>query len=96
MIMESVAIGLITALATGVLSLVGAILLGKLIPAGRETAARQEADKWKEAYEEKSRALAILEDTVRQQRIVADTTNAVLSALKQSTALGQHTQGGSS
>lgn len=91
----AVADGLIIALGSGVLSLVGAILLGKLIPAGRETAARHEADKWKQAYEEKSKALTILEDTVRQQHIVAETTNAVLNALKQSTALGQQSQGGS-
>ncbi len=85
---------LVAVLGTGVLSLVGAILLGKLVPSGHLNALREEANRWKQAYEEKSRSLAILEETVRRQQMVTDTTNAVLNAIKQSTVIGQQIQGG--
>lgn len=90
-------IAVVAAIATGMVSLIGAILLGKLVPAGKvteaavasaaeATAARVEAEKWRLAYEEKSKALEKLETVVERQQIVTESVNAVLAALKQTTA----------
>lgn len=87
--MSALVIAAISVIGTGVLSLVGSILLGKLVPAG-QVAAKQaeidakaaEVDKWRLAYEEKTVALAKLEDVVERQKIVTETVNQVLAALK--------------
>lgn len=90
-------LAILGAIATGVVGLLGAVLLGKLVPASRvteaaaaaiadATAARVEAEKWRLAYEEKSKALDKLETVVERQQIVAESVNQVLTALKQTTA----------
>jgi hypothetical protein len=101
-------IAVIAAFATGMVSLIGAILLGKLVPASRvteataaslaeATASRVEAEKWRLAYEEKSKALDNLETVVERQRIVTDTVNQVLAAIKSTaqTPLPPYQVGGS-
>lgn len=95
--MSAALIAILTVIGTGMVSLLGAILLGKLVPASRvieataaaiadATAARIEAEKWRLAYEEKSKALDNLETVVERQQIVAESVNQVLTALKQTTA----------
>jgi hypothetical protein len=90
-------IAVVAAIATGMVSLIGAILLGKLVPVSRVTeaaaaakaeaiAARVEAEKWRLAYDQKSKALGKLETVVERQQIVTESVNAVLEALKQTTA----------
>lgn len=91
--MSAALIAILTVVGTGMVSLLGAILLGKLVPASRVTeaaadaiAARLEADKWHLAYDEKSKALDKMEAVVERQQIVAESVNQVLTALKQTTA----------
>lgn len=81
--MSAVLVAIATVVGGGVVSLLGAILLGKLVPAGQVTAARSEADKWRLAYEEKTAALEKLAVVVERQQVVAETVNLVLAALKQ-------------
>lgn len=81
--MNAALIAMLSVVGTGIVSLLGAILLGKLVPAGQVSRAQAEADKWRLAYEEKSAALAKLEEVVERQQIVTETVNAVLAALKQ-------------
>lgn len=87
-----------------ILSLIGAVLLGKLVPAGRvtEAEARAEknllaAEKYQLAYEKQTEALRNLEDVVQRQSIVTEAVNQVFAALKQTAQIplspGQH-QGG--
>jgi hypothetical protein len=97
-------IAVVAAIATGMVSLLGAILLGKLVPASRVTekdaeltAAKVETDKWRLAYEEQRRAAEKLEDVVQRQQIVTETVNQVLTALKSTaqTPLPPYQVGGS-
>jgi hypothetical protein len=94
----------LAAAATGVVSLLGAILLGKLVPSSRVTdkdaeltASKVETDKWRLAYEEQRRAAEKLEDVVQRQQIVTETVNQVLTALKSTaqTPLPPYQVGGS-
>ncbi len=74
---------IISVTAPGVLSLIGAIFLGKLVPSSRVVEAERRAEKYKLAYEEKSAAFISLEQVVQRQAIVTETVNQVLTALKQ-------------
>lgn len=81
--MSGILVAIITVVGSGMISLLGAIVMGKLVPAGQVAAARAEADKWRLAYEEKTTAFDKLEAVVERQQIVTESVNLVLAALKQ-------------
>lgn len=103
-----VIVALISVIASGILSMVGAMLLGKLVPSGHVTAVREEAEKrilaaearaekYQLAYETLRRSSDLLEETVKRQHVVGDTANMLIGMIRQTAAAlpsSQSTQAG--
>jgi hypothetical protein len=97
---------LITVAAGGFSSLIGAILLGKLVPSSRLVEANQRvaeavavSEKWKLAYETEKKSNELLEETVKRQHLVTDTANMLIGMIRQTAnppPLSSHPQVGGS
>jgi len=80
---DSILATIIGIVGTGFVSLLGAIIMGKLVPVSRVAAAEAEADKFQLAFETLRRSSDLLEETVKRQHAVTDTANMLISMIKQ-------------
>lgn len=73
--MEAIWAAVVGVAGTGLLSLVGAIVMGKLVPGSRVDKAELEAATWKRAYEDQAKLL-------ERQQLTADITDKVMAAVR--------------
>lgn len=79
--MDGVWSAVIGVVGTGFASLLGLILLGKLVPASRVDRAELEADTWKKAHDTMKQAFDTQSSLLIRQQITAEVTEQVMKSI---------------
>lgn len=80
--MDSVWSAVIGIVGTGFISLIGAVLMGKLVPASRVDRAEKEADTWKRSHDTLKLAYDTQAALLAKQQLTAEVTDKVMAAVR--------------
>lgn len=80
--MDGIWSAIIGVVGTGFLSLLGAVLMGKLVPVSRVEKAEKEADTWKRSHDTLRLAYDTQANLLAKQQLTAEVTDKVMAAVR--------------
>lgn len=84
--MDAIWASIVSVIGTGFAGLLGAVLLGKLVPVSRVDKAEKEAATWKQSYDSMKAAFDAQSKLLERQQLTAEITDKVMAAVRDQVA----------